>query len=195
MPTRTGPCPGKTGDGHQAAHSLGDLIEAGTISVRSVLAKTRDAGVDEPFVDFVQRLVVDPQTELHVRAVILDHNVGLLDKAAQYFQPFRRLQIECQAAFVAVQVLKIRAVPLAAQTGIALRRLDLDHVGAPVGELPHAGRPGAHPRQIDDFEPSERTWTGHDASMAGDLGLGTWGVRFVGPAGENRINGPKDTRR
>src|ERR1019366_3613736 len=59
-------------------------------------------------------------------------------------------------------------MPFAAQTGITLRRLDLDHVGTPIGELAHTGRPGAHPRQIDNLEPGERT-CGHDASMADNL--------------------------
>ena len=40
-----------------------------------------------------------------------------------------------------MQVLEVRAVPLAAQAGIALGRLDLDDVGAPVGELAHAVGP------------------------------------------------------
>jgi len=68
-----------------------------------------------------------------------------------------------------MQILKIGTVAFTAQTRVTLGRLDLDHVGAPVGELAYTGRPGAHPRQIDDFETSERTRTGHEASIADNL--------------------------
>src|SRR5258708_972179 len=57
---------------------------------------------------------------------------------------------------------------LPAQTGVTFRRLDLDHIGAPVGELPYAGRPGAHSRQIDHLEPCKRTCA-HEASIADNL--------------------------
>src|SRR5712692_1691746 len=36
--------------------------------------------------------------------------------------------------------------------GAALRHLDLDDLGTPVGELAHAGRTGAHTRQIEHGE-------------------------------------------
>ena len=39
---------------------------------------------------------------------------------------------------------------------IGLAHLDLDDVGAPIGELAHAGRAGAHPRQVEHDEPGER---------------------------------------
>src|ERR1019366_7016919 len=72
-----------------------------------------------------------------------------------------------------MQVLKIGDMAFPTQTGIAFRSLDLDHVGTPVGELPYAGRPGAHPRQIDDLEPGERTCrplgVAHEASIADNL--------------------------
>ena len=51
-----------------------------------------------------------------------------------------------------MQILEIRTMALAASKGIdiVLRGLlDLDDVGAPVGQLAHRGRPGAHARQIE----------------------------------------------
>ena len=46
-------------------------------------------------------------------------------------------------------------MPLAAHARVALGRLHLDDLGAPVGELAHRGRAGAHPRQIDHLEAGE----------------------------------------
>src|SRR4029077_20697941 len=54
-------------------------------------------------------------------------------------------------ALVAVQVLKIE--PLAARAGDigagSARRLNLDHVGAPIGELAYRGRSGAGVGQVE----------------------------------------------
>ena len=75
------PLAGQSGDRHQPAHALRDLIEPRTIAVRPVLAETRDAGIDDAFVDFLQRLIIDAEAEFHVRTVILHHDVGLFRQA------------------------------------------------------------------------------------------------------------------
>ena len=71
--------------------------------------------------------------------------------------PSGRLQIERHAALVAMQVLKVgpfaRAAHLIFQPG---RRLDLDDVGAPIGELAHAGRPRADAGEIENRKSCER---------------------------------------
>jgi len=52
-----------------------------------------------------------------------------------------------------VEVLKIGAVAAAAGgVGVLARSLDLDDVGAPIGELAHRGRAGAMGGQVDDPE-------------------------------------------
>ena len=63
------------------------------------------------------------------------------------------------AALVAMQVLEIAAVASAADRVAAfqpLRRLDLDDIGAPVGELARAGGPRPHPRQVEHRQMIER---------------------------------------
>jgi len=50
-----------------------------------------------------------------------------------------------------MEVLKVGTVALGGEA-VVFRILDLDAVGAPIGQLPHAGRAGAHACQIDDFE-------------------------------------------
>ena len=53
-----------------------------------------------------------------------------------------------------MQILEIGTVAAAAGgVGVLARHLDLDDVGAPIGELAHRGRPGAMGGQIDDEKP------------------------------------------
>jgi len=42
----------------------------------------------------------------------------------------------------------------------ARRRFDLDHVGAEIGELPHARRTRAHAREVEDAKARERPRSG-----------------------------------
>src|SRR5262249_28587672 len=83
---------GQAGDRHQPAHALSDLVEAGTLAVRPVLPETRYAGIDKARVDHPQRRVVDAETELHVRAIVLHQHVGALQKALQNIHAFGRFQ-------------------------------------------------------------------------------------------------------
>jgi hypothetical protein len=58
-----------------------------------------------------------------------------------------------------MQVLEVRSVALADQfagIGIAWRRLDPDHVGAPIRQRADAGRARARQRQVDHLEPRQR---------------------------------------
>ncbi len=58
-----------------------------------------------------------------------------------------------------MQILKIRAMPAAAQAFAGLerfRQLDLDDVGAPIGKLAHAGGPGADPGQVENGKARQR---------------------------------------
>ena len=146
---------GQPGNGHQAAHALGDLIEPGAAVVGTVLSESGDAAVDQPRVDGAQRFVIHPQPVLDVRAVVLNHHVGFLDQSLEQFQAFGRLQVEGNALLVAVQVLEIRTQSRPAERVIAfhgLGKLDLDGVGTPVGQLAHTGRSGPHPGQVQHSE-------------------------------------------
>ena len=149
--------PRQAGDRHQPAHALRDLVEAGPVGVGAGLAEAGNAGIDEARIDLGERLVVDPEPLLHVGAEILHHDIGLLHHALEGGEPFGRLQVERHAALVAMQVLEVGALARPAhrlfQSG---RRLDLDDIGAPVGELAHAGRSRAHAGQIEHREARKR---------------------------------------
>ena len=90
MPTRTGPWLGQAGDRHQPAHALCDLVDAGTGGVGTGLAEARYAAVDDARIDLGHRIVVDAKSMLHVGAVVLDHDVGLLGQFEEDVAPFRR---------------------------------------------------------------------------------------------------------
>ena len=149
------PLPRQAGDRHQPAHALRDLVEARTVLVGPVLAEAGDAAVDDLRIDLLHVLVVDLQPPLHVGPEVLDDHVGLLDHLQERGAAFLRLQVERHAALVAVQVLEVAALARAAHAFAALlvrRHLDLDDVGAPVGELAHAGRARAHAGQVEHRE-------------------------------------------
>src|SRR5450631_3100552 len=92
---------------------------------------------------------------LDVGTKILDHHVGLFHKPPKHFETLRVFQVERHRALVAVQILEIRPLARAARLfagGILHQRIDLDHIGAPIRELPHAGRPGADAGEIEHGE-------------------------------------------
>src|SRR6185437_740329 len=145
------PLPGQAGDRHQPAHALRDLVEAGAVAIGPVLAEAGNAAENDALVDLFETLIVDAEPVLDVGPVVFDHHVGLLDHAAEGGDALRRLQVERDAALVAVQVLEVGIAARAARA-LALfqmrRGLDLDDVGAPIGELAHASGAGAHAGQI-----------------------------------------------
>ena len=143
--------PGFAGDRHQAAHALHDLVDAGARRVRAVLTEARDGCQDDARVDRLQLLVGEAEALLHRGAEIFHHDVGAGDQPGQHFGAGRRLQIEAQAALVAMQVLLVGAVAApgdAADLAVG-RRVDADHVGAPVGQQAHGGGPGAGDREVE----------------------------------------------
>ena len=137
------------------------------------MAEARDAGVDQPAVERLEALVIDAEPEFHVGTIVLDDNVRGPDHSAKNLGAFRLLEIEGDAALVAVQILKIRSVARPAHVAAldSLRQLDLDDVGAPVRKLAHARRAGADAGQIQHFEAGER-FAGGKASHGLLLGNG-----------------------
>ncbi len=145
----------QSGDGHQPAHALGDLVEAGAFPVGAVLAEAGDAPIHQPRVDRPQGFVIHAQPVLDVRAVVLYHHVGLFHQPLEQRQSLCLFQVEGDAALVAVQVLEIGPMARPPQGGVAFHRgggFHLDHVGPPVRQLAHAGGPGPHPGQVQHGE-------------------------------------------
>ena len=147
------------GDRHQPAHALGHLVETRALGIGAALAEAGNAGEDDLLVDLFQRLVIDAETVLDVGPVVLGDDVGFFDELHENLQAVRILQVQREAALVAVQVLEVGAGALAAPAVGEIesgRRLDLDDVGAPVGELAHCGGTGTHAGQVDYTEARQR---------------------------------------
>src|SRR5215510_3878911 len=136
------PLPWDAGNGHQAAHALGNLVHARAIAIRTALPKAGDAAVDDARVDRAQALVIDPQTLFHPRAVILHDDVRILRQALKNGHALRFSEVERDALFVAVQVLEIKPVAIVthAITIAPTGHFDLDGLRTPIDQLPHTRR-------------------------------------------------------
>ena len=94
---------------------------------------------------------------LHLRAHVLDHHVRALHEPLEHLVAGLRLQVELNRPLVPVQILEIRAVPSAHDVLAGRdRRLDANHVGAPVRKMPHARRARARQGEIEDKDVRKR---------------------------------------
>jgi hypothetical protein len=83
------PLPRQPGDRHEAAHALGDLVEARPVAVGAALAEPGDAGIDQARVDRLERGIVDAEPLLDVGAEILDHDIGIAHQLPKNLDPVR----------------------------------------------------------------------------------------------------------
>src|SRR5210317_2221357 len=60
---------------HQAAHALGDLVNACSVAVRAILAKTGNRGVDQPRVDLPKAVIINTKPEFYIGPIIFNENV------------------------------------------------------------------------------------------------------------------------
>src|SRR5581483_8575233 len=104
----------------------------------------------------------DPQLLARVRQEVRDEDVGTLDELVEHRAALVDAQIERDAALVAVRHLpqEVEVAGVGRQSllhhvaqWVALRRLDLDHVRAPVGERGPARRHEPVDRELDDLDP------------------------------------------
>ena len=101
-------------------------------------------GIDRLYV-----LIGDLEAVLHIGAHVLQDYVCLGRESHESLMPLLGFQVQRDGALVAMQVLEVEAVAAAGDVLRLLdRRLDPDHVGAPVGEMTHRGRPRASEGQV-----------------------------------------------
>ena len=147
---------GRAGHVGEAAHHLHDLVER-----QAVLVGTRqealERAVDEPGMFRRERLVVEAEAFQQPRPEVLDQHVGGADQA-----PCRALALGCRgvddhaALVAAVGGEEARSDALEEAGPVALRRLDLDHVGAKIGEDHPARRSHHHLGEFDDADTRQR---------------------------------------
>ena len=135
-----------------AAQRHRHIIVGRPLAVGPGFAEPGDRAMDQPGIGGLERLL--PQSELGHDAgpIILEQDVGAGEELEQDGTARLRAQVELDAALAAVVGDEIRAVLPAAEIAeriAALRMLDLDHVGAEIGEH-HAGeRRRDHRAQLD----------------------------------------------
>ncbi len=145
------------GDGHHAEQRLRQQVLARLLRVGSVRPVARRRGVDQLGPARLQRLVAEPQLLHHAGTEILRHHVGRIDQPQRQLAPLRRLQVDGDAALVAVGAQVQRALSVVPEVAAApvplpaaLGGLDRDHVGAEVAQRLHAHRPEQEMIEADD---------------------------------------------
>ena len=92
-------------------------------------------------------------------AIVLDQDVRARGQGPEDLLPARFLQVEDDAALVAVDAPEAGTLGAAASRhrarGVAVRRLDLDHVGAQVPEEHRAEGAGHDLGRVEDADPVE----------------------------------------
>jgi hypothetical protein len=162
---------GLAGEAEQAGEAQVVHVVARTIAPRPGLPVARDRAVHDLRVRRAHRVVADAEPVEHARAEGLQHDVVLAHEAEQHVASLRLLEIEPDRALVAVQREKergLRALVGALVKGwrppdvvAAAGVLDLEHVGAVVGEQQRAEAPGQQAAEIENADAVERSCHGH----------------------------------
>ena len=116
------------------------------LAPRAGLAVARDRAIDDVRVVGLQPLVIDAEASCDAGTKALDDDVRLLHQLFNDVPGRGRFQVEGQASFVAILGIELHRDVGA--PGIAARRLDLDHLGAEVGEDRRGERPRHEHREI-----------------------------------------------
>ena len=151
---------GLAGHAHDAAHRLHRDVEAALARARSRLAEGRDRAIDELGLLGPERLPAKTQAIHDAGTVVLDHDVGGQDQPARRRLVRGVLEVEHDRALVAVERGEVLAEaradrrPLAQH--VALGRLDLDDLGAHVGQQQAAERSRRDLAEFDDLHACKR---------------------------------------
>jgi len=145
----------------EAGHHLDDLVER-----RAMLVGTREealvAGDDQPGIAPLQLGRAEALLLQEAVAEVLEEHVRRGQQAVHRLAPLGRREIERDAALAAVEQ-REEGDPHAAEPAglVAGRRLDLDHLGAELGQDHAAGRPHDHVAHLDDPDAVQRQMRGH----------------------------------
>ncbi len=151
---------GLAGDGQDAGERLDDQVDSSAPPLRSALPKARHRGVDDARIDLLHLRGTEAELVERARPRRLQEYVRLRRKLEQDIDRLRPLEIEHQAALVAVERGEAHALALADRrcgaAHVALRRLDLDDIRAHVGEQRAGERPSDEVRELDDADSRKR---------------------------------------
>ena len=147
---------------HDAAHALRHQIVSGALGVGSVLPKARHRAVDQAGAFRCEAFVVEPEFGEPANFEVFDQHVRTRGQLAHDAPAFLAFEIHFDRALSAIGRVKIGGADMVSVGSLDERRppaacivarsraLDLDHVGAQVGQhLPSPG-PGKDAGQFKD---------------------------------------------
>src|SRR5262249_10521633 len=134
----------------------------GLIAVRPELPETGDRDENDVALERLERRVAEAHRVHGAGAEILQHDVGFAHQRGEYLLAARAAQIEADRFLAAVIDGEINA--LAAHHGrmparfLAADALDLDPLGAEIGQHHAAARPGLETGQLQHAHTVESQW-------------------------------------
>ncbi len=159
---------GLAGDVHPAAEALQDVVVAGLLAPRPGHPEARQRAAHDGRVEVLEVVVGDLDLLGHVAAQVAVDRVGLAHEVLEDRAALGGGQVERQRALVAVEDLEEQRVlalgvrgHVAAHVAARRRLLDLDHLGAEVGEVHASPGAGAVLLDGDDADVLQRQTLGH----------------------------------
>ncbi|MNZ90042.1 hypothetical protein D3C78_1089920 [compost metagenome] len=169
---------GMAGDAHQAAHGLDHEVVARALGIGAVLAEAGDGAVDQARIEGLEAVVVEAVLPQPADLEVLHHHVGFQGHAAQQGLAFGVGHVDGDGALVAVAGREVSGFARVL-AGIVLAEgrapvagvvagdgaLDLDDVGAQVGQ--HLGAPGTgeHARQVQHLDAGQGRGLGNGGGV------------------------------
>jgi len=161
-PDADGPAFGRSVDGKHPDEALNDRVVTGTTAEGTVGAEPGDAAVDESGKPLGQKSTPDSPPLEGSGLQVLDQHVRAFEQREQQLSARGYREIDADGPFVPVDTEEVGGVSVekggAPVAGfVALRRLDLDHVGAVVTQDLRAERSSQNSGEIDDLDTREHT--------------------------------------
>ena len=132
----------------------------GPVAPRSVVSVPGDGRVDEPRVELRELVVSEPHPIEDAGPEVLEQDVRMGDELPDDLDAFGPGQVEREVAFPDVLLDVVRGQRVLAHRRepreVALRRLDLDDVGAEVVQQARAMRPREHAREVEHADAVQR---------------------------------------
>jgi len=151
---------------------LDDVVEGRIVRARAARAVADRVAIDQALVDGSQVLVLELEPLQGLAAHVGHEDIGIADQAFQYLSPLGILEVDGDAALVAVDAqehaghARMPRRPYIARA-VAFEALDLDHVRAQVAEEHRAIRTEQDRCQVDDAHAVQRARHLHVARSIG----------------------------
>src|SRR5436190_20468377 len=162
----------RPGDAHQARFRLQDEIVPGLSGFRSARTVTGDRAAHETWRMFIEPRIGKAPLRQRAELEVVEQHIAFPREVGQYLLALLDAHVENERALVAIESEKISGFAFDKWRAprprvVAVRRLDLDHVGAHVAEHHAAQRTCENAREIEHPHASERA--GMSVCLAGHI--------------------------